>query len=179
MPRNYYNNYQYETSPRKLEPDYTPRKKTYPKKSTAIKPKKVEEKKKQVKTKTKIQVNKQKMKLVLSLAIGFVLLFTISYRNTKINESFKEVQTMKKQLSAIQKENEQLRVNIENSTNLTNLEQQAKTLLGMQKLANSQKIYVSLPKKDYVEPASEKVVIEEEKEESLFDRIINNILNIF
>ena len=31
------NRYQYETSPRKLQPEYTPIKKKYPKKSTASK----------------------------------------------------------------------------------------------------------------------------------------------
>ena len=38
MPRNF-NKYQYETSPRKLEPEYAPKKNTYKgKKSTARKP---------------------------------------------------------------------------------------------------------------------------------------------
>lgn len=36
----YSNRYQYETSPRKLEPEYRPIKKKYPKKSTAKKIKK-------------------------------------------------------------------------------------------------------------------------------------------
>ena len=37
MARPRYNRYQYETSPKKLEPEYEIRKQVYPKKSTAIK----------------------------------------------------------------------------------------------------------------------------------------------
>ena len=38
-----------------------------------------------------------------------------------------------------------------------------------------QTVYISLPKKDYVESASEKVVIEEQK--SWFSELIDKILN--
>ena len=55
------------------------------------------------------------------IVIGiFILLLTISYRNSQINEKFNEAQNLKKELSALQKENEQLEVNIENSLNLNN-----------------------------------------------------------
>ena len=54
-------------------------------------------------------------------------------------------------MSSLEKENEQLKVNIENSVNLNNIEQAAKEKLGMQKLTNKQAVYVSLPKKDYIE----------------------------
>ena len=43
----------------------------------------------------------------------------------------------------IQKENEQLKVNIENSLNLNNVEKIAKEKLGMQKLTNKKTLYVS------------------------------------
>ena len=58
----------------------------------------------------------------------------------------------------MQKENEQLEVNIESSINLTNIEKEATEQLGMQKLTNDQKIYVSLPKKDYVQPTTEDII---------------------
>ena len=44
----------------------------------------------------------------------------------------------------------------------------------MQKLDNSQKIYVSLNKKDYVEPASEEVVMNESS--NWFDKLLQAIL---
>ena len=57
--------------------------------------------------------------------------------------------------------------------NLNTIEKLAKEKLGMQKLTNKQTVYVSLPKKDYVESATEEVVIEEE--ENWFTKIINKI----
>ena len=75
----------------------------------------------------------------------------------------------------MQKENEQLKVNIANGLNLNNIEKIAKEKLGMQKLTNKQTLYVSLPKKDYVESASEKVVIEKEK--NWFENFVNKIFN--
>lgn len=167
------NGYMYETSPRKLEPEYTPKeRKTPPKKS--IKNNKVESKKVVNK---KANKRRAKANTVLYLGIAFVILFTISYRNSQINESFSLVQESKKELSSIQKENEQLQVSIENTLKLSNLEQSAKEELGMQKLEQKQKVYVNLPKKDYVESGTEEIVIDEKQ--NIFERIINSIMNIF
>ena len=58
------NRYQYETSPRKLQPEYTPVKKRYPKKSTA--------KKVSVKAQTRKQeVKKSNLKVILYIACGY------------------------------------------------------------------------------------------------------------
>ena len=103
------------------------------------------------------------------------ILLTISYRNSQINEKFNNVQTLKKQLSVLQKENEQLKVTIENGENLNNIEKEAKEKLGMQKLTNKQTVYVNLPKKDYVESPSEKVVIEQN--DNWLTKIVNKIFN--
>ena len=85
------------------------------------------------------------------------------------------MQSLKKELSSLQKENEQLKVNIANGLNLTNIEKLAKEKLGMQKLTNKQIVYVSLPKKDYVESASEKVVIKDQT--NWFEKLVNKIFN--
>lgn len=85
---------------------------------------------------------------------------------------------MKTELSEVQKANEQLNVNIQNSLNLNKIEQSAKELLGMQKLTTKQTIYVSLPKRDYVEPATEEVIIEKENK-GFFEGLAENIINIF
>lgn len=45
----------------------------------------------------------------------------------------------------------------------------------MQKLTNKQIVYVSLPKKDYVESASEKVVIKDQT--NWFEKLVNKIFN--
>ena len=44
----------------------------------------------------------------------------------------------------------------------------------MQKLDNAQKVYVSLPKKDYVEPATEDVI--ENENSNWFENIFNTLL---
>lgn len=147
----YNNRYQYETSPRKLQPEYETRNKKYPKKSTAKSTKNI--------SKSKQQVKKQsKARIIVYVAIGFTILFAISYRNSVINEKFAEIKTLKTNLAAIEKENEQLEVNIENNLNLKTVEQSAKELLGMQKLEQSQTVYINLPKEDYVESATEEII---------------------
>jgi len=114
------------------------------------------------------------MKTTIIVAGLFLLLLIISCRNSQIDKQFIQIQNQKKQLATLQKENEQLKVNIENSLNLSNIEKIAKEELGMQKLSSKQTVYVSLPKKDYVESASEKIVIEEEKNwwEEFIDKLL-------
>ena len=174
-----YNRYQYETSPRKLQPEYEPRVKKYPKKSTARKPQqkknntvKINEPAKRIKTKAKTKM-KSEAKVIIYVAIGFIILFAISYRNSLINERFSEVKELKANLAQVEKKNEQLEVNIENNLNLKTIEQSAKELLGMQKLETSQTVYVKLQKQDYVEPASEEII--EEQEISFWEKIVNFI----
>ena len=161
-----YSRYQYETSPRKLEPEYEPIESPYKqkKKSTA--------KSKQEKVRPKRKLKSQ-VKLVAGILLIFAGLLVISYRNSQINESLNENEGLKSNLAAIQKENEQLKVNLENSLNLSNIEKMAREKLRMQKLDSSQKVYVSLDKKDYVEPASEEVVIQEE---NWLTKLLNTLL---
>lgn len=157
--------YQYETSPRKLEPSYKPKKKQNIKVV----------KQKNTKAKVSSHHKKRKIEMTLIIVAAFALLLTISYRNSQINEKFHNVQSLKRQLSTLQKENEQLKVSIENNLNNNYIEQQAKEKLGMKKLTSKQTAYITLPKKDYVESPSEKVVIEEEKEKSWIQKVLDNI----
>lgn len=161
--------YQYTTSPRKLEPDIQ-RKRN--KRQSKLKV--VEDLPRQ-----KVQLSKeqkQRQKNITLVVIGiFILLLTISYRNSQINEKFSEVQSLKKELASLEKENEQLEVTIENSLNLNNIEKQAKEQLGMQKLTNKQTQYVTLPKKDYVEPATEDIIKPTEK--NWFQKFVDKVFN--
>lgn len=159
--------YQYETSPRKIEPNERREKRKENIKLVKDLPRQ------EVKI-SKEQKMKHRKATLLVLAI-FAVLFTISYRNTKINEKFNEMQTLKTEVSSLQKENEQLQVTIENSLNLSNIEKQAKEKLGMQKLTNKQTVYVNLPKKDYIETATEKVEINENK--NWFENFVDKIFN--
>lgn len=164
-----YNRYQYETSPRKLEPEYNPYREKEPVKRVKVK----KEIKQSTNRKTKSAQAKKDMQKVMIIFGVFAVLLTISYRQSLINEKFNDVQNLKSNLAAVKKENEQLEVSIENSLNLNNIEQAAKEQLGMQKLSNKQIVYVNLPKKDYVEAATEEVVVEEEK------TLISKIIEIF
>lgn len=157
--------YQYGTSPRKVEPIYVPKRRN---KIRILKNnKKV--------LKVSDDQKRKQIKMTVTIIAIFALLFTISYRNSQINEEFNKAQSIKKELSNLQKENEQLKVNIANSLNLQYIEQQAKEKLGMKKLTNKQTVYVNLPKKDFVESPSEKVVIEEEK--NWFESFVDSIFN--
>lgn len=158
--------YQYGTSPRKLEPEYTPRKRQ----NIKIVKQNVQNKS------VNLSVKKKQIKLTLTIIAIFAVLLTISYRNSQINEKFSKVQTLKKELSSLEKENEQLKVSIENSLNNNYIEQQAKEKLGMSKLTNKQTVYVTLEKKDYVESPSEKVIIETE-EKNWFQNLVDTIFN--
>lgn len=173
MPRNF-NKYQYETSPRKLEPEYTPIKTPYKTKKSTARKTGTQSKKKYSK---ETLLRKQKRRAMKYLIIGFLILFGISYRNSQIDENFAKVQSLKEELAAVEKENAQLEISIENGLNLNNLEQEAKEKLGMQKLNSKQITYITLPKTDYIEPATEEVVIEQK--ETGLKGIINTISNIF
>ena len=138
--------YEYGTSPRK----HAAKNKSKRAKPHLVKTKKVQ---------SKVKNNSS---LVFALILVFTMLFIIIYRNSMVNEAFSQMQGLKKEMTALQKENDQLEVNIQNSINLNNIETSAKQLLGMQKLTTSQTVYINLDKKDYVEANIEAVVIEED-----------------
>ena len=155
--------YQYETSPRKIEPDYEVRKKSTKIQNNRTKP-------------AQKAKRKYNTKPILYIVVGFAMLFTICYRNSLINESYNKKESLKTQLTEVQKENEQMKVNIEASSNLNAVEKRAESELGMQKLSNNQKIYVNLQKKDYVEPATEKVSIDDES--SWWNKILKSLTQV-
>ena len=157
--------YQYETSPRKLEPNY--KRKKY--QNLRV----LEDN--QQKTHVSSVDRKKQIRVTISLIAIFAVLFTISYRNSLINEKFNSVQKLKGELSSLQKENEQLKVSVANGLNSNYIEQQAKEKLGMKKLSNKQTTYMALPKKDYVETPAEKVVIENNNEKNWFEQFISCI----
>lgn len=158
MPRNF-NKYQYETSPRKLEPEYAPKKNTYKGKKSTTKKQLVKKTNNNKKGKRENRKEKQTIKYI---TIGFIILFAMCFQNAKIDENFEKVKDLKKELAIVEKENSQLELELESNLNLANIEQQAKELLGMQKLTNKQIVYVNLEKDDHVEAAAESVKIAKE-----------------
>ena len=116
-----YGEYQFETSPRKLQPEYEPKKKKQVKRNVTKNVETQQNAKKQAKRKVKTEV-----KMIVWILLGFAIFCVISYRNSLINESFNDKEKLKQDLAVIQKENEQLQVSIENSLNLANIEQAVK-----------------------------------------------------
>ena len=167
--------YEYGATPRKLEPEYGPRK-TRKSKEEFERQLKINEKQK--KEAMKMEKKKHNKNVALVAAI-FLVLLTISYRSSLINERFNEIQNSKEKLASIQKTNGQLEVNIESSLNLSNVKNAAKDKLGMQELDNGQKVYVPLDKKDYVEGSTENIDITSDSDKSSdtwYKKIINKIL---
>lgn len=157
--------YQYETSPRKLEPKYknTPNNKNKKKKLEVVK----NEPKKKVGISKKEQARRRSQ--LCTVLVIFALLVMISYRNSLITEEFKIMQNLKGDLANIEKENKQLEISLEGSLNLNKIEKIASEQLGMQKQTVEQTIYTELPKEDYVEAGIE----EKEEKQSLFQKFLN------
>ena len=165
--------YQYETSPRKIKPEYEQIKKRYPKKSTARKT----TNKKNTKSRAKVDTNTMnRAQIILYVAVGFIMLFAISYRYSLIDKTYSNLQTLKGTLATTQKEIAQLQANMESTLNLSDIEKKAEEQLGMKKLGTEQIVYVTLPKTDYVEASSEKV--QEEKSENSCKNIIPHFIFI-
>ena len=162
------NYYEYETSPRKEETEeFIPRKKRNRENEVHNK----EDIRKKVKKAQAIEKRKN-VKHILEIGVVFVLLLTISYRYALINSKFSQKESLKASLAELQKQNAQLKVSIEQGMNINNIEQAAKEKLGMQKLDNNQKVYITLQKKDYVESSTNS---EEEKEESWWQKLIKTL----
>lgn len=141
--------YEYETSPRKYRDPYIDT-------ARAVKNK--------AKAKTKAKVKEvNKIKIYSYIVIVFAMFAVISFRNSLINETFNQKENLKKQVAVAEKENEQLRINIENNLNLENIQKRATEELGMQKSSNSQKVYINLEKKDYIETGKDKITIEDRR----------------
>lgn len=186
--------YQYDTNPRKLKPEYpktrkepikrktsqTSRKQISRKTGTTSNTKRKTTAKKSKKDEIKAQkilAAKTKFSIFIKCALLFAIIFLMLFRNSQISESFSKIQTLKTSITKTQKENDQIEINIQNSMNSNNLEQKAKDLLGMQKLTNKQIVYISIPKKDYVEYKAEEIIMEEEK--GFFENIIDKIKELF
>ena len=176
--------YQYGTSPRKYEPEYTPR--TTTRKATNKKTtNKTDAKKAPKKSDAKKRIEKQKIKkaeerksrtlqVVVVLAI-FGMLLALSYREITIMEMFNQKKDLESQLATIQKENGQVEKSIreeESKLNWNEIKKTASEQLGMQiKTATP----VDLEKTDNVETKNK--FIKEEEETNIIEQIISFFIN--
>ena len=174
MPRT---SYQYGTSPRKYEPEYTTR--VARKKTTT---KKIEDKKVEKKSDAKKRIEKQraqkakerksKVLQVVVVLLVFGMLLALSYREIAIMEMFNQKKDLENQLAVIQKENGQVEKSIkevESTLDWNKIQQIASEQLGMQAKVGTP---IDLEKSDNVETAN-KFIKEEEK------NIIEEIISFF
>ena len=159
------NYYEYETSPRKEETELLP-KKTRREREVHNR----DDIRKKVR-KAQVIEKRKNVKHIVQIGIVFILLLTISYRYALINSKFSQKESLKTTLAELQKQNAQLKVSIEQGMNINNIEQAAKEKLGMQKLDNNQKVYITLQKKDYIEPSTS----EESEKENWWQKLIKAI----
>lgn len=164
----------YETSPRKIEPEYF-----------NTEEKKINKKGKVNKTVNNIQNNSKQNKTmevkknishIFYIIVSFSILLTIAYRYAIINARFNEKENLKAKLAEIQKLNQQLTVSIEQGMNINKIEQEAKEKLGMQKLDNDQKVYINLEKSDFIESSSKNS--EEDTAETWWSKLLKDIFNM-
>lgn len=120
---------------------------------------------------------KRKEKFVKNFALticGLSILFLICYRSSAINESFKKVNRIKADLENVNTLNAQIESEIQTQTDLSNIETYAKYQLGMQKPKDSQIQKIVTEKEDKI---STPVILEEENE-SFWDNLLNDFINI-
>lgn len=158
--------YQYGTSPRKLEPEYMPRRKKVEqpqKKISRVEQIKID------KEKATAQRKKQAKQIFIVLAV-FAMLLTISYETISTMEKFNEKKKLENKLATIQKENGQIEKEIkqvESTMDWNYIKQIATEQLGMQIKPGSN---IDLQKEDNVEVNKEAKI--ENTNESLLEKII-------
>ena len=164
--------YQYETSPRKYEPEYTTRKTT--KKQTPKVSKKEIEKRLERERAKKAEERKKKTKQVIAVVVVFAMLLTLSYREIQIMEMFDQKKEQEDKLALIEKENGQVEKNIkeeESKLEWNTIKQRATEELGMEVKTG---IPINLEKSDNVE--TENTYIKED-ETSWLEKIVSFFVN--
>lgn len=173
MPRT---SYQYGTSPRKYEPEYT-NKRT---KKSEVSSKKVSTTREEIKRNLEKQRAKKaeermkKIKQVILVVTIFGMLLTVSYREISIMEMFNHKKDLESQLAVIEKENGQVEKNIkevESTLDWNKIKQVATEQLGMQSKAGKP---LDLEKTDFVE--TENKYIKEDKT-SAAEKIVEFIID--
>ena len=164
--------YQYETSPRKYEPEYTTRKITK-KQAPKVSKKEIEKRLEKERAK-KAEERKKKAKQIFAVAFVFVMLLSLSYREIQIMEMFDQKKEQEDKLALIQKENEQIEKNIkeeESKLEWNTIKQRATEELGMEVKTG---IPINLERTDNVETENKYI---KEDETSWLEKIVSFFVN--
>ena len=164
--------YQYETSPRKYEPEYTTRKITK-KQAPKVSKKEIEKRLEKERAK-KAEERKKKAKQIFAVAFVFVMLLSLSYREIQIMEMFDQKKEQEDKLALIQKENGQIEKNIkeeESKLEWNTIKQRATEELGMEVKTG---IPINLERTDNVETENKYI---KEDETSRLEKIVSFFVN--
>ena len=88
---------------------------------------------------------------LLSIAAVMALAFLVLFRGLMITDKCAAVEQKRADLNALITSNEKLQYEIDRSLDLKNVENIAKSELGMRRAEKYQTIYLNLPQTDYVE----------------------------
>ncbi len=118
-----------------------------------------------------------KAKTVSCVLICFVIALSIVFRYGEITRLNNNVNKAKRQLSQLQKSNEQMGIRIDGSIDLKKIEMLAINELGMKRPEKYQITYIKLKNNDYGEVIKETLVKKSIKEKiTNISNIINNVL---
>ena len=155
--------YQYETSPRKLEPEYrrekSVHKKSVKKKNNNPKRKKVSKKKKKFKLSFEF-------KFFINSMIIFAVVFAIIACQALVEQRYKEKESLKKEYSELLA-----------SKNLTgDSEEDIRILAAQYGMQTKSATLIDLGTSDYIESSGNRIKVEEK---STFNKIMDFVKNIF
>lgn len=139
--------YQYETSPRKLEPDYRRAKE----KKTSESHKKQTKKSSKKKAKKKIKMSFE-MKFFLNSMLFFSMIFAIIACQTLVKERYKEKESLKQQYNEL----------LASSNMTTDLSSNVRAIASDYGMQTKSATLINLETSDYIESALDDVKIEEE-----------------
>lgn len=160
--------YQYETSPRKLEPDYE---RTKVKKKKPVQKKTNPQKKKQNNKNVKAKQKKKfemslETKFFLNSMMFFAVIFAMIACQALVEQRYKEKETLKKEY------NELL-----TKSNLSNaISDDTRILASEYGMQTKSATLINLETTDYIESSADRVEMEEE---GFFDRIVNWMKDMF
>jgi cell division protein FtsL len=117
-----------------------------------------------------------KIKTILGILICFAVAFCILLRYVTITEASNKIDGYKKQISQLERLNEQMQVEIDRSIDLKKVEEIARTKLGMRRPEKFQMVYVKLDKSDYAEIVEQPMDNTNKNRFAAVVTVINNVL---
>ena len=109
------------------------------------------DKKAELEKKRQQKLKVARRKLAVYMALIFVVMFAILFRYVKIYDLHSEVAAQSAKLETVRMENEQTELTIENMTDKAKIQEYAETQLGLQKMTDSQVMYLQPQKENYME----------------------------